>query len=164
MNLMEGLVTFDSSLNVMPCLAESWKISPNGKTYTFKLRHDVKWSDGVPLKAKDFVYSWKRLISPVTAASYAYFLFDIEGAEWYYKGIVKDFNAVGIKAPDDYTLVIKLARPVAHWIYIPSFWVTFPLRQDIVEKYGEAWTKPGRMVTLGPFTLAAYDIDSKIIL
>ncbi len=164
MNLMEGLLTFDEGFKIAPALAESWSRSQDGRTYTFKLRKDVKWSDGVPLKAKDFVYSWKRLLSPLTAASYAYLLFDIEGAEFFYKGQLKDFEAVGIKAPDDYTFVVKLARPVAHWIYIPTFWVTFPLRQDVVEQHGSAWDKPGRMVSVGPFTLAAHDIDSKIVM
>ena len=68
MNIMEGLVGFDSSLKPIPSLAQSWSTSADGRTYTFKLRSGVKWSDGVPLKAADFVYSWKRLLSPVTAA------------------------------------------------------------------------------------------------
>ncbi len=164
LNLMEGLLAFDENLKPIPCLAESWKLSSDGRTYIFKLRKDVKWSDGVSLKAQDFVYSWKRLISPATAASYAYFLFDIEGAEWYYKGVLKDFNSVGIKALDEQTFQVKLTRPVAHWVYIPTFWVTFPLRQDVVEKNGEGWEKPGRMVSLGPFTLSAHEIESKIVL
>ncbi len=163
-NLMEGLVSHDSKMNVVPALAESWTKSPDGKTYTFKLRPGVKWSDGVPLKAADFVYSWKRLLSPVTAASYAYTLFDIDGAEEFFQGKQTDFSKVGISAPDDATLVVRLAKPVAHFIHIPTFWVTFPLRQDIVEKYGTAWSKPGRMVTVGPFELSSYDIDSKVVL
>lgn len=163
LNLMEGLITFDTKFKLAPALAQSWKVSEDGRTYTFKLRPGVKWSDGVPLRAQDFVYSWKRLLSPVTAASYAYFLFDVEGAEWYNKGSLKDFSAVGIKALDDLTFQVKLARPVAHWIYVPTFWVTFPLREDIVEKYGtSSWATPGRMVTLGPYTLASHDHDSKI--
>lgn len=163
-NLMEGLVTHDAKMNVVPALAESWTKSPDGKTYTFKLRKDVKWTDGVPLKATDFLYSWKRLISPVTAASYAYLLFDIDGAEEFYQGKQTDFSKVGISAPDESTLVIRLAKPVAHFIHIPTFWVTFPLRQDVVEKYGTSWSKPGRMVTLGPFELSSYDLDSKVVL
>jgi oligopeptide transport system substrate-binding protein len=163
-NLMEGLVTHDAKMNIAPALAESWSKSPDGKTYTFKLRKDVKWSDGVLMKSADFVYSWKRLLSPVTAASYAYILFDIENAEEYFQGKVTDFAQVGISAPDDSTLIVKLAKPVAHFIHIPTFWVTFPLRQDVVEKYGTAWPKPGRIVTLGPFELSSYDLDSKVVL
>lgn len=163
-NLMEGLVTHDPKMVVAPALAEKWTKSADGKTYTFHLRKDVKWSDGVPLKAADFLYSWKRLLSPVTAASYAYILFDIEGAEDYFKGKTSDFSKVGISTPDETTLVVRLAKPVAHFIHIPTFWVTFPLRQDVVEKHGTSWSKPGRMVTLGPFELSSYDLDSKIVL
>jgi oligopeptide transport system substrate-binding protein len=163
-NLMEGLVSHDSKMNVVPALSESWSKSADGKTYTFRLRKDVRWSDGVPMKAADFLYSWKRLLSPVTAASYAYILFDVAGAEDFYKGKTTDFSKVGISAPDDHTLEVRLANPVAHFIHIPTFWVTFPLRQDVVEKHGTSWSKPGRMVTLGPFELASYDLDSKITL
>jgi oligopeptide transport system substrate-binding protein len=164
MNLMEGLISHDPKMNIVPALAEKWTKSPDGKLYTFKLRPGVKWSDGVPLKAQDFVYSWKRLLSPLTAASYAYLLFDIEGAEDFYHGKQPDFSKVGIKATSESTLEVRLARPVAHFIHIPTFWVTFPLRQDIVERYGNSWPKPGRMVTVGPFDLLSYDIDSKIVL
>ena len=164
LNIMEGLVAFDSQMKVQPALAKSWTISPDGKTYTFKLRDGVKWTDGVPLKAKDFVYSWKRLLSPITAAAYAYFLFDVAGAEDFNKGKLKDFSAVGVKALDDQTLQVKLARRVAHWIQLPTFWVTFPVREDVVQKHGPDWEKPGRVVTLGPYSMISHDIDSKIVL
>ncbi len=167
-NLMEGLVTYetakDGSLKVVPALAESWKMSADGKTYTFKLRPGVKWSDGVALKAADFEYSWKRLLTASTAASYAYLLFEVQGAEDYFKGINKDWSTVGIKAIDDSTLQIKLKQPVAYFIHIPTFWVTFPLRKDVVEKNPTSWTRPGKMVTVGPYVLSAYEIDSKIVL
>ncbi len=164
LNIMEGLVTFDSNSRVMPALAASWTVSPDEKVYTFKLRPGVKWSDDVPLKAADFVYSWKRLLSPVTAAPYAYFLFDIEGAEAYSKGKLQDFNQVGVKALDESTLEVRLAHPLSYWINIPGFWVTFPLRQDVVEKFGNDWAKPGRMVTLGPYSVETHDIGARITL
>lgn len=163
-NLMEGLVGMDQNLKVVPALAQSWKVSKDGKTYTFKLRPDIQWSDGVPVKAKDFVFSWKRLLQPLTGASYAYLLFDIEGAEEFNKGALQDFSKVGIKAIDDLTFEVKLKHPVAYWQYIPTFWVTYPLREDIVEKYGSRWDTPGRMVTVGPFTLESHDLESKIVL
>ena len=164
MNLMEGLVAFDADLKIVPALAERWVIGKDALTYTFTLRKGVLWSDGVPLKAKDFLASWKRLLAPLTAASYAYFLFDVEGAEAFNKGTLKDFSQVGIKALDDYTLQVKLAHPVAHWLSIPTFWVTFPIRQDLVEKYGNYWTLPGRMVTVGPYVLSEQDLESKVVL
>lgn len=163
MNLMEGLVLLDNDLKASPALAASWKITQKGTVYTFKLR-DVYWSDGVKLKAQDFVTSWKRLLDPATAAEYAYLLFDIMGAEDFNAGRLKDFSKVGVHAVDEKTLVIHLARPVANWIYIPTFWVTFPLRQDLLDRYGSGWSGPGRMVTVGPFVLEKHEIDSRIIL
>lgn len=164
MNLMEGLVSVNQKLEVEPALAESWKLSDDRRTYTFRLKSGILWSDGMPLKAADFITSWKRLLSPTTAASYAYFLFDVEGAEDYNKGKIQDFSQVGVRATDDRTIEVRLKAPVGHWIYIPSFWVTFPLREDVVAKHGTSWPKPGRMVSLGPFTLAAHDVDRRIVL
>lgn len=164
MNLMEGLVTLDSDRNVVPALAQSFSVSEDGKTYTFKIRSGVKWSDGKPLQAQDFVTSWRRLLSPVTAASYAYLLYDIVNAQKYNQGKISDFTQVGVKAKDAHTLEVRLKQPVAHWKYIPTFWVTFPLRDDVLKKYGTAWSKPGAMVTTGPFVLSSYDVGSKIVL
>ncbi len=163
-NLMEGLLAHDEKMNVVSSLAKSWTKSPDGLTYTFKIHPGIKWSDGVPLRAQDFYFSWKRLLSPVTSAAYAYILFDIVGAEEFYQGKITDFSKVGISVPDDLTLVIRLAKPVAHFVHIPTFWVTFPLRQDVVEKHGTSWPKPGRMVSVGPYELSSYDLDSKIVL
>lgn len=162
-NLMEGLVELDEKLAVKPALAESWKKSPDGKKYTFQIRKAAKWSDGVPLKAQDFVTSWKRLLTASTGASYAYLLFDVVNAEAYFKGQVKDFSQVGVVAKGDHTLEVTLARAVDYWKYIPSFWVTYPLRQDILDKYGAAWARPGKMVTVGPYVLASHEIDSKLV-
>lgn len=163
-NLMEGLLTFDAQFRIAPALAERWTISPDGRVYTFYLRPHVKWSDGVPLRAQDFVFGWKRLMSPLTGAFYAYLLNDIEGALDFTSGKNADFSAVGVKALDDHTLQVRLARPIAHWISIPTMWPTYPLREDIVTKYGTSWATPGRMVTAGPYILESYEKGRKIIL
>src|SRR3989337_2263766 len=97
-NLMDGLTTFDISLNPVPAIAKKWVISDNGKRYTFYLRDDVYWTDGVPVTAYDFEFSWERLLSPAVAAEYAYFLYDINNAQEYNSGKIKDFFLVGIKA------------------------------------------------------------------
>lgn len=165
LNLMEGLMGYENkSLQPVATLAESYKVTGNGTVYTFKLRPNVKWSDGIALRAKDFEFSWRRLLSPLTAASYAYLLFDVVGAEEFNQGKLRDFSQVGIHALDDRTFQVTLKAPVAHWIHIPTFWPTHPLREDIVQTHGTAWARPGKMVSLGPFTLFAYDLDSKIIL
>jgi oligopeptide transport system substrate-binding protein len=163
-NLMEGLVTFDQQLKIAPALAESWRVSEDGKIYTFKIRDGVQWSDGVLLKAQDFVYSWKRLLAPLTAADYAYFLFDVEGAEAFHQGKISTFDQVGVKALDDRTLQVKLSHPSSYWVAMTAFWVTFPMRQDVVEEGGSSWDMPGRMVNLGPFSLSSHDLGSRIVL
>ncbi len=163
-NTMEGLVSWDEKSRIVPALAQAWSITDGGKVYTFHLKPGIKWSDGVALTAKDFVYSWKRLLSPVTGAPYAYFLFDIEGAQAFNKGTVKDFSAVGVKAIDDRTLQVRLVRPAPHWLHLPAFWVTFPLRQDIVEGLGSGWERPGNVVTVGPYKISQHDLGSRIVL
>lgn len=163
-NLMEGLVNLGQGLKAEPALAEGWKVSDQGKTYTFKLRQGVQWSDGVPLKAQDFVYSWRRLLDRSTAAAYAYLLFDIEGAQEFNQGKIKDFSQFAVHALDDQTLEVRLKKAVSYWIFIPSFWVTFPLREEVVTRSGSHWDEPGKMVTVGPYLLSAHELESKIIL
>ena len=163
-NLMEGLVTVDSKLKAAPALAQKWVVSADNKTYTFHLRKDVKWSDGVPLKAADFVNSWRRLLLPETKARYASMLFDIEGAEDFNKSLVTDFTKVGVKALDDHTLQVRLKAAVSYWYWVPTMYSTFPVRQDLIEKNPTTWDRPGHAVTLGPFTLASYEPGRTILL
>ncbi len=164
MNIMEGLVEFDANMKVKPLLAESWTVSPDQKTYTFRLKPNIKWSDGKILTAADFVYSWQRLLAPLTAAPYAYMLYDIEGAEDFNTHKNPDFSLVGIKALNPTTLQVKLRRPLAYFIQMLTFWVTFPLRQDIVEKFGPSWSQAGKTVVLGPFIPVSYRPQSQIVL
>lgn len=164
MNIMEGLFEFDSKMKVTPLLAQSWSVSPDQKTYTFKIRTDVKWSDGKPLTAHDFEYSWQRLLAPLTAASYAYMLFDIEGAKEFNSRQLTDFSKVGIKALSDSTLQVKLRRPLAYFLQLLTFWVTFPMRKDVVEKFGPSWAQPGKMIVLGPFVPTTYQPQNQLAL
>jgi oligopeptide transport system substrate-binding protein len=153
MNLMEGLVEEGSNLKPLPALAESWEITPDGLTYTFKLRRGVKWSDGRGLRAQDFVDSWLRLLSPSSHSDYASFLFDVEGAEDFHAGRSKDAGKVGVVAVGEGTFRVKLRRRVPYFLHIPSFWVTFPIRLDRVKKHGASWASPAKIATLGPYLL-----------
>lgn len=163
-NIMEGLVEFDKQMEVRPALAKSWAISPDKKTYTFKLKPGVTWSDGKPLTANDFVFSWKRLLDPLTAASYAYILFDVEGAEDFNARRLKDFSQVGVKALDASTIQIKLKKPISYFLQLFTFWVMYPVRQDLVEKHGVNWSKPGLVPTTGPFVPVEYKTGSHVLL
>ncbi|MEW6055888.1 MAG: peptide ABC transporter substrate-binding protein [Bdellovibrionota bacterium] len=154
-NLMEGLVSVETNLKAAPALATRWESSKDQRRYTFFLKKNVLWSDGMPLKAAHFVDSWQRLLNPATKSKYASFLFDIESAEEYHRGGVQDFGRVGVKALDDHTLEVRLRAPIAYWHFIPSFYATFPIRKDLIQKEGDAWTNPRKLVNLGPFLFEA---------
>ncbi len=163
-NIMEGLTRFGEDYRPEPALAEKWEISEDAKSLTFHLRKGVKWTDGKPLKAQDFEYSWKRLLDPNTGADYAYFLYDIEGAEAYNIGKETDPAKVQVKALDDHTLFVKLKRPASYFSSLLTFMSTFPMRKDVVEKHGVKWTEPGNIVTLGPFVLSSWRHHERLIL
>ena len=162
MNLMEGLTEVDGKLRPVPCLAAKVEISKDQKTYTFRIRKNVKWSDGIPLRAQDFVEGWKRLLTPATAAPYAYLIFDVEGAEGFNKKEITDFSKVGITARDEQTFVVTLKRPVAYFQFLTGFWPLFPIRKDVIDREGQQWTKPGKLVSLGPYVLDSYQMQTRI--
>ena len=161
-NLMVGLTEFDKDLKPAPMIAKSWDVSQDGKKIVFKLRDDVQWSDGKKVRAHDFEYSWKRLLDPRTASQYAYILFDIVNAAEFAQGKLKDSSRVGIKAIDEETLAVTLSHPAAYFLAITTFEVTYPQRQDVIEKYNNRWTQPGNIVTNGPFTLASWKQQNEI--
>ncbi|HEY5648232.1 MAG TPA: peptide ABC transporter substrate-binding protein [Nitrospiria bacterium] len=163
-NLMEGLAEYDEHLNPKPAVARSWDISDDGMTYVFHLREDARWSDGVPVTAHDFEYSWKRLLNPATAAEYAYFLYDIEGAMDYNTGKNPDPGSVGVRAAGERTLEVRLNKPIVFFPSITTFMVTFPMRKDVVVQYGDQWTEPDRIVTNGPFRLKKWHHEYKLTL
>lgn len=156
MNLMEGLVEEGPDLRVRPALAEHWEVSPDGKTYTFFLREGVKWSDGRPLKASDFEDSWFRLLDPKTRSDYASFLFEIENAEAFYRGKISDRAKVGIKALSPTKFQVKLRQRVPYFEHLMTFWVTFPIRADLIQKHGKKWATPSNMATVGPYVLSGW--------
>ena len=163
-NLMEGLTQYDAELNPIPAIAKRWEYSNEGRTITFYLRDDVFWSDGKNVTASDFEYSWKRLLAPETAAQYAYFLFDIKNAFEYNSGTLENSSQVGVRALASDILEVTLKKPVVYFPSITTFMVTFPLRQDIIEKYGDNWTEPGKIVTNGPYLLEKWEHEYKLIL
>ncbi|HEY9712565.1 MAG TPA: peptide ABC transporter substrate-binding protein, partial [Chroococcales cyanobacterium] len=163
-NIMEGLTEYTPDLKCAPGCARSWEVLDGGKRYLFHLRDDIYWTDGKKLTAHDFEFAWKRLLNPETAASYAYFLYDIEGAFDYNTGKSKSADAtkVGIKALDDYTFEVRLNKPAAYFIYLTAFCPTLPIRQDVIERFGDRWTEPDHIVTNGPFKLTHWQHEYKI--
>ncbi len=163
-NLMEGLTQYTADLEPIPAVAKEWKFSEDGRVITYTLRDDVFWSDGQPVTAQDFEYSWKRLLNPKTAAQYAYFLFDIENAAEYNAGTVTDPSKVGVRALSPTVLEVKLKKPVVYFPSITTFMVTYPQREDIVTRYGDRWTEPQHIVTNGPYQLAEWQHEYKLVL
>jgi oligopeptide transport system substrate-binding protein len=161
-NLMEGLTEYDQNLKPRSSISKHWDISPNGKIYTFYLREDVHWSDGKAVTAYDFEYSWKRLLNPLTAAEYAYFLYDVVNAYEYNTGQINDPSLVGVRALNSTVLQVHLNKPIVYFPSITTFMVTFPIRQDIVERYGDKWTEPENIVTNGPFRLIEWRHEYKL--
>jgi oligopeptide transport system substrate-binding protein len=163
-NIMEGLTRYDQNLQPQPAIAKTWEVSKDGKTYRFYLREDVHWTDGRPVTAEEFEFSWKRLLDPKTAAEYAYFLYDIVNAYEYNTGQLKDASQVGIKALNALTLEVHLKKPIIYFPSITTFMVTFPQRRDMIERYGDRWTDPAHLVTNGPYKLKEWKHEYKLVL
>ena len=161
--LFEGLTTRDAKGDIIPGQAESWTISPDGLTYTFQLRAGLKWSNGDPLTASDFVNSWERTLNPATLSEYSYQLYYLVNGEAYGTGKLKDFSQVGVKAPDDRTLVVTLTHPTAYFLELTSFQTLVPVHLPTVNKYGREWIKPGRMVSNGPYVLKEWRLNDYIL-
>lgn len=164
LNIMEGLTRFDEKMRPVPGLAESWEALDEGHRYLFHLRPNAKWGDGRPVTAQDFVFAWRRLMDPKTAGEYAYFLYMVKNAEAINSGKEKDLTTLGVRAVDPLTLEIELSRPVVFFPMITAFIATFPMREDVVKKWGEKWTEPGNIVTCGPYRLQEWRHEYRIVL
>jgi oligopeptide transport system substrate-binding protein len=162
--LFEGLTTRNAKGGIIPGMADRWTISPDGLTYTFHLRPGVKWSDGEPLTAYDFVNSWERTLNPATASEYSYQLYYLVNGEAYGTGKIHDFSQVGVKAPDPATLIVTLAHPTAYFLELTSFQTLCPVPIATIEKYGHDWIKPGRMISNGPYLLKEWRLDDYLLL
>jgi oligopeptide transport system substrate-binding protein len=163
--LFEGLLRFDRKGIAVPGVAASWDISPDQCRYTFHLRPDARWSDGKPMTASDFVDSWRRTLDPATASAYSYQLFLVKGAEEFANGPAgksPDFSSVGVKAPDERTLEVTLRQPAPYFLDLCAFPTLYPVRTDLIAKYGDDWVKPGRLVGNGSFVLEDWKINDAI--
>lgn len=166
-NIMDGLVAYnynDPELGTIPALASEWKASKDAKTWTFTLRKDVKWTDGTPFAAQQVVDGWERLLNPATASQYAYFLFSLKNAKAYNEGKIKDFSKVGVKINDQGQLVVELNQAESYFPYLLTHESTYPVRKDLIQKYGDSWTDPTHIQTLGAYKLKTWDHDKAIVL
>lgn len=161
--LFEGLVVLDPvTLEPLPGVAESWAVSPDGRVYTFTLRKNAKWSNGDPVTAQDFLFAWKRILTPKLGSEYAYMLHVITNAKAYNEGTIMDFAEVGVKAADDYTLEVTLDNPTPYFLSMQIHFTYYPVHRGCIERIGAVdergtvWTKPGNFVGNGPFKLVEW--------
>jgi oligopeptide transport system substrate-binding protein len=165
-SIFEGLVNLDpKDLSPLPGAARSWEVSDDGLTYTFHLRNGARWSNGDPLKASDFVFSFQRILSPALGAEYAYMLYSIKNARDFHTSQISDFSLVGAKASDDSTLVIELDKPTPYFLSLTAHHSFFPVNPSIILKHGKIdtrgtpWTRPSNLVGNGPFKLTSWEIN-----
>ncbi len=164
LNLLEGLVTTDNQGAVVPGVAESWQ-NEQGKIWTFTLRNNARWSNGEPVTAKDFVYSWQRLVDAKTASPYASYLqyAHVENIDAILSG-KKAPDTLGVKALDDHHLQVTLSEPVPYFIALVAHSSLKPVNRSAIEKWGESWTQPGHYVGNGAYSLSDWVINEKIVL
>ena len=163
LNAFECIMTLDENDNAVEGAAESVEVSDDGLVYTIKLRKDGKWSDGEPVVADNFKYSWVRALTKENAAEYAYQLYYIKNAEKYYNGEATA-DELGINVIDDYTLEVTLEAPTTYFPQLLAFPTYAPLREDIVSADPEGWaTKPETYVTNGAFKLVQWDMKDQLV-
>lgn len=182
--LFAGLLRFNQDLTLAPYAAEvvpsveNGGISRDGLTYTFRLRGDIKWSDGTQVTARDFEYGAKRFLDPRLGARYASFYYDIQGAEEYNRALgtanqpktVADAaltdlrDRVGVRALDDHTLQFTLRQPRFTFLQLAVLWPLYPLRGDVIAEKGDQWAEVGSLVSNGPFMLNQWERQDQIVM
>ncbi|WP_439327855.1 ABC transporter substrate-binding protein [Lonepinella sp. BR2357] len=164
LQLFEGLTTADSEGNTIPGVSESWEHSDDYKTWTFHLRKDAKWSNGDPVTAQDFVFSWQRLVTPKTASPYASFLtyMQVANAQDIIDG-KKSPDTLGVKAIDDLTFEVSLDNAVPYLVGLTSHQSMLPVPKKVIEKFGDNWVKEENIVGNGAYILTDHVINEKIV-
>jgi oligopeptide transport system substrate-binding protein len=161
-DMFAGLMTEDAAGNPMPGAALSYAVSADGLTYTFKLR-DHAWSDGVKVTADDYVFAFRRILDPKTASPYAAILYPIRNAQEVSTGKLP-VDQVGVRAVDDQTLEIAFQVQVPYIAQLLTHFTTFAVPRHIVEKYGDKWIEPGKVVTNGPYVLHEWVPNDHVLL
>ncbi|MBT8107360.1 MAG: peptide ABC transporter substrate-binding protein [Gammaproteobacteria bacterium] len=151
----EGLLGYSAAGELEPAAAERWEISEDGLTYTFHLREGLRWSTGEQLVAAHFVAGMRRLVNPATTAFYSQMLMDIENADGIVSGDIP-VSMLGVSAPDERTLVMRLVQPTPYLLSLLTHPSTFPIHPGSLDEHGDAFARPGRHVSNGAYTLEAW--------
>jgi len=162
-HVFEGLMKRNEKSEIVPGMAESYEISEDGLTYTFKIRQDAKWSNGDAVTAKDFEVAWKFVLNPDTGSDYAYQLYYLENGEAYNSGSIEE-DKVGVKAIDDQTLEVKLVSPTPYFLELCAFYTYYPVNAALQEEKGSDWSHEGAtFVSNGPFVVTEWNHDESVV-
>ncbi|MFK4306973.1 peptide ABC transporter substrate-binding protein [Bacillus mycoides] len=152
-NIFEGLYVLDDQDQPIPAVAKSFKRSEDGKKYTFDLRKDAKWSNGDSVTANDFMFAWKRAISPETASQYAYMLFHVKNAKEINKGTMP-LDELGVKVINDYKLEVELEQPIPYFLQLLALPIYLPQHESFLKEQGKNYAlEPSNLIYNGPFVL-----------
>jgi oligopeptide transport system substrate-binding protein len=163
MSLFEGLTRNDPvTSQPIPGLADHWDISADGRIYTFHLRTNAFFSTGEQIGADDFVYSWRRVLSPATGSEYAGQLFYIKNAEAFVNGKIKDINQIGFRALDRFTFQVELNNPTAFFLDLCAFQTLAVVPRKAIEQHGDAWLRANPVPCSGPYRLETWRLNDKI--
>ena len=168
--IYEGLVTsHPQTLQPEPGVAERWEVSDDGRTYRFYLRDNARWSNGDPLTAEDFYWTFWRYLNPEMGNEWAYMLFPVVNAENYLNGEVTDFAQVGFRVIDRLTFEIELKHPTPYFLQLLAHTSSSPVHRASIEKFGSPtsrysdWTRPENIVSNGPFRVKQWQISQQVI-
>ncbi|PFN01335.1 peptide ABC transporter substrate-binding protein [Bacillus cereus] len=152
-NIFEGLYVLDDQDQPIPAVAKSFKRSEDGKKYTFELRKDAKWSNGDNVTAHDFMFAWKRAITPETASQYASMLFYVKNAKEINKGTMP-LDALGVKVINDYKLEVELEQPIPYFLQLLALPIYLPQHESFLKEQGKNYAlEPSNLIYNGPFVL-----------
>lgn len=161
--LFEGLTRVDpKTATAVPGLAERWDLSPDGKVYLFYIRSNAMWSTGEPITAHDFVYSWRRVINPLSAADYAGQLYYVKNGEALNTRKMTDLTQLGVQALDDHRLRVELENPTAFFLDLCAFRTLAVVHPKTIEKYGDQWLMARPLPTSGCYTLESWRVNDRV--
>jgi len=162
-HLFSGLAALAPDMSITPDVAQSWEVGEGGRRFIFHLRKDVHWRDGALVTAHDFEYAWKRVLNPATRSPAASFLYELRGARAYHRG-GGNADQVGVRALDDFTLLVELAHPAGYFPQLLTHVTWYPVPRHIVEKRGPAWAMDETIVGNGAFVVKSWRPEKMLTL
>ncbi|MGF6509823.1 peptide ABC transporter substrate-binding protein [Paraburkholderia sp. 32] len=162
LDLFEGLTRIAADGAVVPGVAQSWSRSAPD-TWIFKLRHNARWSNGEPVTAADFVYSWQRVVDPKTGSKYTILVEFVKNAKAILAGKAP-LSSLGVRAVDPYTVEVKTEDPTAFFPQLTAMSTMAPVNRATVARYGDEWTRPGHMVSDGAYALSDWQPGNRLVM